>query len=104
MYDAIYGGPALSLADKASSNYGDWSPDSAWDMTSLKMNDFSGAPGAARSVLSFSEESLSSGEDLSASELSIGSRQQEFRHTIIPGSVSNGDSYLLENLDGTFGL
>jgi hypothetical protein len=103
LYDAIYGGPALSLADTTSSNYGDWSPDS-WDMTSLTMNDFSGAPGAARSVLSFSEESLSSGEDLSASELSMGGRQQDYRHTLLPGSVSSGESYLLDNLDGTFGL
>jgi hypothetical protein len=103
LYDAIYGGPALSLADTTSSNYGDWSPDS-WDMTSLTMNDFSSAPGAARSVLSFSEESLSSGEDLSASELSMGSRHQDYRHSLMPGSISSGESYLLDTLDGTFGL
>lgn len=104
LYDAIYGGPALSLTDTTTSNYGDWSPDSGWDMTSMTMNDFSGAPGPARSVLSLSEESLSSGEDLSTSDLGMGSTQQDFRHTLMPGSVSSRDSYLLENLEGTFGL
>ncbi|TVY36213.1 Transcriptional activator protein [Lachnellula subtilissima] len=103
LYDAIYGGPALSLTDTTTSNYGDWSPDSGWDMTSMTMNDFS-APGPARSVLSLSEESLSSGEDLSTSDLGIGSTQQEFRHTMMAGSVSSGENYLLENLEGPFGL
>ncbi|KUJ18402.1 fungal-specific transcription factor domain-containing protein [Mollisia scopiformis] len=100
LYDAIYGGPALSLSDNSTSNYGDWSPDSQWDMTSLTMNDFTSAP-AARSVLSFSEESLSSGEDLSTSDLGLG--RQDHNH-LIPGSVFSGDGYLLEGLDATFGL
>ncbi|KAF4637569.1 hypothetical protein G7Y89_g513 [Cudoniella acicularis] len=102
LYDAIYGGPALSIADTAQSNYGDWSPDSAWDMT-LTMNDFTNNPQAARSVLSFSEESLSSGEDLSASELGGMGRQHDYRHSLMTGSV-NGDGYLLDNLDGAFSL
>jgi len=102
LYDAIYGGPALSLTDNSSSNYGDWSPDSQWDMTSFTMNDFSSAPGAARSVLSFSEESLSSGEDLSASDLGLGGRPLDYRQVLLPGSGSDG--YLLEGLDATFGL
>lgn len=104
LYDAIYGGPALSLTDNATSNYGDWSPDSQWDMTSLTMNDFGNeAPGAARSVLSFSEESLSSGEDLSTSELSLGGGRQDYGHHLM-GSGTAGDGYLLEGLDATFGL
>jgi hypothetical protein len=103
LYDAIYGGPALSLTDNSSSNYGDWSPDSQWDMTSFTMNDFGSAPGAARSVLSFSEESLSSGEDLSASDLGLGGRPQDYRQALLPGSGSS-DGYLLEGLDATFGL
>jgi len=102
LYDAIYGGPALSLTDNSSSNYGDWSPDSQWDMTSFTMNDFGSAPGAARSVLSFSEESLSSGEDLSASDLGLGGRPLDYRQALLPGSGSDG--YLLEGLDATFGL
>jgi len=102
LYDAIYGGPALSLTENPPSNYGDWSPDSQWDMTSLTMNDFGSAPGAARSVLSFSEESLSSGEDLSTSELGLGGRH-DYGHGMM-GSGTAGDGYLLEGLDAAFGL
>ena len=102
LYDALYGGPALSLTDNSSSNYGDWSPESQWDMTSFTMNDFGSAPSAARSVLSFSEESLSSSEDLSASDLGLGGRPQDYRQTLLPGSSSEG--YLLEGLDAAFGL
>ncbi|KAG4429254.1 hypothetical protein IFR05_015261 [Cadophora sp. M221] len=105
LYDAIYGGPGLSLTENSSSNYGDWSPDSQWDMTSLTMNDFGNGPGPARSVLSFSEESLSSGEDLSASELGLGGggRQHDYGRAIM-GTGSAGDGYLLEGLDAAFGL
>jgi hypothetical protein len=101
LYDAIYGGPALSLTDNTSSSYGDWSPDSQWDMTSMSINDFTSHSGAARSVLSFSEESLSSGEDLSNSELGLGGRH-EYIH-LLPGSTSS-EGYLLDGLDATFGL
>ena len=104
LYDAIYGGPALSLTDTTSSNYDSWSPDSGWDMTSLTMNDFTNAPGAARSVLSFSEESLSSGEDLSASELGLAGMPHDFRHSMLTNGNANGDGYFLDGLDGTFGL
>ena len=88
------------------SNYGDWSPDSgAWDIGTLAMqdlNDFTAGGGEygsgrpARSVLSFSEESLSSGDDLSADYVGVGSQ----------GLMGMGsrDSYLLEGLDGAFGL
>jgi hypothetical protein len=102
LYDAIYGGPTLSLTENTTSNYGDWSPDSRWDMTSFTMNDFSSVPGAARSVLSFSEESLSSGEDLSGNDLGLSGRPLDYRQTLLPGSGSDG--YLLEGLDATFGL
>jgi hypothetical protein len=102
LYDAIYGGPAVSLTENPSSNYGDWSPGSQWDMTSVTMNDFGNAPGAARSVLSFSEESLSSGEDLSTSELGLGGHH-DYGHAMM-GSGTAGDGYLLEGLDVAFGL
>lgn len=98
LYDAIYGGPPLSLTDATPSNYGDWSPDSTWDMT-LNINDFSGGTGVARSVLSFSEESLSSGEDMSTSDLG-GMSGQDFSR----GFATGDGGYLLEGLDATFGL
>ncbi|KAL2073419.1 hypothetical protein VTL71DRAFT_10743 [Oculimacula yallundae] len=98
VYDAIYGGPALTLPE-TTSNYGDWSPDSQWDMSSLTMPEFNNAPGTARSVLSFSEESLSSGEELSTSELGLGGQ----RHESMMGYGSIGEGYLLDGLDA-FGL
>jgi hypothetical protein len=101
LYDAIYGGPALSLTETTPSTYNDWSPESGWDMTSLTMNDFTAT--APRSVLSFSEESLSSGEDLSTSDLGLGGRQQDYRQLLQPGSTGV-EGYLLDGLDGNFGL
>lgn len=105
LYDAIYGGPALSLSDATVSTYGAWSPDNSWDMASLNMGDFTSAPGAPRSVLSFSEESLSSGEDMSTSELGLStSIIGDYGASLVPGSIGSNDSYLLESMENTFGL
>ena len=107
MYDAIYGGgpgpgPALSLTDTSSSQYGGWSPES-WDITSLNMSDFTSGIAPPQSVLSFSEDSLSSGEEMSASELGLSRPGQlDYRHTLL-GATSN-DQYLLDGLDANFGL
>jgi len=116
LYDAIYGGPTLSLADStatASSSYSDWSPQS-WDMTALTMHDFtnSGA-GPAHSVLSFSEESLSPSDDrlsASASATSVepgmrgggGPAAVDFKHQQLLPGMAAGDGYLLDGLDETF--
>ncbi|PBP17823.1 fungal-specific transcription factor domain-containing protein [Diplocarpon rosae] len=101
LYDAIYGGPTLFL-ENASSNYDTWSPDSQWDMASLMMNELGdAAPGAARSVLSLSEESLSSGEDMSTSDLGLGVGHEFAREQ---HSLGTGEGYILEGLDATFGL
>ncbi len=70
-------------------------------MTSLTMNDFTTT--APQSVLSFSEESLSSGEDLSTSDLGLGGRQQDYRQLLQPGSTAV-DGYLLDGVDGNFRL
>jgi hypothetical protein len=101
LYDAIYGGPALSLTESSvsQSNYGDWSPDSgAWDMSSMgmgDMGDFHGqGSGIARSVLSYSEESLSSVED-------IGDYSNP-NHGLM--GIQSRESYLLGELDGSLGL
>lgn len=107
LYDAIYGGgpaPALSMNDTTTSNYGAWSPDS-WDYTSISMGDFANtAPD--QSVLSFSEESLSSGEELSPNDLGFPGTNRDYKLPILPGNVSSNDGYgyLLDSLDGTFGL
>jgi hypothetical protein len=101
LYDAIYGGPALSLTDSSvsQSNYGDWSPESgAWDLLSNGYGgtgdiDFSATgSGVARSVLS--EESMSSAEELAD--------YVNASHGLM--GMQSRDSYLLEGLDGTLGL
>jgi len=107
LYDAIYGGgpaPALSMTDNTTSNYGAWSPES-WDYTSISVGGFTNtAP--AQSVLSFSEESLSSGEELSPKDLGAPGAHHDYKLPLLPSSVSSNDGYgyLLDNLDGTFGL
>lgn len=67
------------------------------------MNDLTGGTGPAHSVLSFSEESLSSGEDLSTSDLGSGSGF-DYTHALLPGSRTSRDAYLLDGLDANFGL
>lgn len=99
----MYGGPALSLND-LSSNHGlpasfnsheSWSPES-WDMASLTgMHDYN-LRHEAHSVLSFSEESLSSGEEFS----DLGRTSIDLGQTgLVPGV---GDGYLLDGLDAGF--
>jgi hypothetical protein len=109
LYDAIYGGgpgpaPALSLTDTSCSQFSGWSPES-WDMTSLSMGDFPSGIAPPQSVLSFSEDSLSSGgEEMSASELGLpGPGPLDYRHSLLSGSTST-EQYLLDGLDATFGL
>jgi hypothetical protein len=109
LYDAIYGGgpgpaPALAVTDASSSLYGGWSPES-WDMTSLNMGDFHSGIAPPQSVLSFSEDSLSSGGDeMSASELGLPAPgQHDYKHSLLCGSNSS-EQYLLDGLDATFGL
>jgi len=117
IYDAVYGGPPLSLTDAppttsttaqpgslgSSSVYGeayaDWnlSPES-WDMTALSMTDLE--PKVAQSVLSFSEESLSSGDDIGSSDFGTGSGNLGMGDY----NLVAGDGYLLDGLDGHFGL
>ncbi|KAJ6783159.1 hypothetical protein PWT90_03730 [Aphanocladium album] len=63
MYNAIYGG-ATQVSEPALTNKtSEWSPDS-WDLSSFSLGDFT-ASQAPQSVLSMSDESLSSGEEVS---------------------------------------
>jgi len=88
LYDAIYGGshndptPALSVPDNASSNIGSWSPES-WDYA-IGMGDYNSNAGS-HSVLSFSEDSLSSGDDLSSSDLMSNPQDYKATTTATPG-------------------
>ena len=83
VYDAIYGGPGLALAEQqqsaaqhqqqqqatansvsaAAAAAATWSPDS-WDLTGFNLGDFGSGTGSEHSVVSLSEDGLSSGDEL----------------------------------------
>jgi hypothetical protein len=97
-----------TISNTSSNSFGDWSP-GAWDMAALNMQDFDIV--GSQSVLSFSEDSLSSGDDLDAFGLGQGSvnsvngsgRQsldELYRNTM---PLLNGEGYLLDGMEN-FGL
>ncbi len=94
VYNAIYGGATLvnepALAGKAS----EWSPDS-WDLSSFSLGDFT-ASDAPQSVLSMSDESLSSGEEVSPPAIAPmgGSYQKQMQQ------AASGESFNMDTLDG----
>ncbi|TEA17130.1 Transcriptional activator protein acu-15 [Colletotrichum sidae] len=104
VYDAIYGGPALTTMSEtpASTNLDSWSPDS-WDLANFNIGDFGANPAPPQSVLSVSEESLSSGEEL-ASDLNLSVSSLEYRNAILASCGGNSEGLFLEGLDGNFGL
>ncbi|PHH65563.1 hypothetical protein CDD81_1998 [Ophiocordyceps australis] len=72
VYDAIYGGSSLTSegALRGSGTNQGWSPDS-WDLSGISIGDYRSDGGAAQSVPSMSEESLSSGEEAASSEMGM---------------------------------
>jgi hypothetical protein len=99
-----------TISNTSSSGYGDWSPES-WDMTVLQLNDFDlGSGPTAQSVLSFSEESLSSGDDLEGFGLGTGNGGGSGRHSFddlyrtTTAPLMSGDAYLFDGLEGGFPL
>ncbi|KAK0643051.1 fungal-specific transcription factor domain-containing protein [Cercophora newfieldiana] len=106
LYDAIYGGPGMLLADtpvsqtSASAGTTHWSPE-PWDMPTFNMNDFAPGP-ATQSALSLSEESLSSGEDLAPSEIGLSVGSLDFRGGMMPvtNGCGTGNSFMLDGLEG----
>jgi hypothetical protein len=104
LYDAIYGGGLPLTEAPVSAN--SWSPDT-WDLSNFNLGDFgTGAP-TAHSVLSLSEESLSSVEDLTASsEMGLSVASLDYHHNpMIPATTSctNSDGFILDGLEH-FGL
>ncbi|KAK4449172.1 putative transcriptional activator protein acu-15 protein [Podospora aff. communis PSN243] len=103
LYDAIYGGPGMNFTDtpvsatSTSAGTANWSPE-PWDMTSFNIGDFAPGPDTTQSVLSLSEESLSSGDDLATSEIGLSAGSLDFRGGMMP--VANGDGFILDGLDG----
>lgn len=99
VYDAMYGGRGLaldtppSIASTGISAQGGWSPDS-WDLSGFNLGDMA-APNTAQSVLSLSDESLSSGEEMGMSM----SDMDPFRT-----GMMQPEGFVLDGLDGSFGL
>ena len=109
VYDAIYGGPGLAMAENqttqnqtqtpmsaTTTHNTAWSPDS-WDLTGFNLGDF-GTAGteSSHSVVSLSEDGLSSSDDL----VSVGS--MDFRGGLMP--VTGADGFVLDGLEGAFAL
>ncbi|EAQ92493.1 hypothetical protein CHGG_00728 [Chaetomium globosum CBS 148.51] len=98
LYDAIYGGPGLSLTEtptSATTNHTTttWSPDS-WDLSQFNLSEFGpGADAGAGSSHSLSEDSLSSSDDLVSVESAM-----DYRGGMMP--VTTADGFVLDGLDG----
>lgn len=99
VYDAIYGGPALSLTETPTSagTMGEWSPES-WDLSSFNIGELTTNPGAPQSVLSISDESLSSGDDLTSSEMYLRMGSEDYQSGLMPPPRTSHDNNLI--LDG----
>ncbi|TQV94007.1 C6 transcription factor FacB [Cordyceps javanica] len=93
MYNAIYGGATLVNEPALTNKTGEWSPDS-WDLSSLGLGDFT-ASEAPQSVLSLSDESLSSGEEVSPPAIGQlgGSYHKQMR-------AAGGEPFNMDALDG----
>lgn len=100
VYDAIYGGPGLSMTETPTSTttaLGEWSPDS-WDLSSINIGDLTSHPGAPQSVLSMSDESLSSGDDLTSSDVYLRMGSEDYQNGLMPPPRTSRDGHLM--LDG----
>ncbi|KAI0202023.1 fungal-specific transcription factor domain-containing protein [Astrocystis sublimbata] len=106
VYDAIYGGPALSLETPTSNTttYTEWSPD-PWDLSGFNIGelDLSNGAAAPQSVLSISDESLSSGDDLS-NDLYLGVKGDDYPNGMMPHRNSHDGPLVLDGLDMGLGL
>jgi hypothetical protein len=100
VYDAIYGGPGLALAEtptSATTNHtgATWSPNS-WDLSGFNLSEFGPGADSSHSVVSLSEDGLSSSDDLVSVESAM-----DFRGGMMP--VTTADGFVLDGLEG-FGL
>jgi len=101
IYDGIYGGPPIDalvgvppLSNSVDANLV-WSPD-VWAISAEGLS-----AAAPQSVLSFSDESLTSGEEFP--DLTNCTSNESYRGIMIPEMVAD-DRFALPGLDGGFGL
>lgn len=95
VYHAIYGGSVLAGEPSLSTKCNDWSPNS-WDLTSFNIGDMNQNGEGPQSVLSISEESLSSGEEVAPSELGLSVGSVDYGQGIRPSMV---ETYTMEDVD-----
>ncbi|KAI1861434.1 uncharacterized protein JN550_010814 [Neoarthrinium moseri] len=106
LYDAIYGGPGLSLETPTTvaTNYNDWSPDS-WDLAGFNLGDLNSNPAPPQSVLSLSDDSLSSGEELAPNDVYYSLGHDDFRNSLLhPNRPPNDGGLVLDGLDLNLGI
>ncbi|ORY63028.1 fungal-specific transcription factor domain-containing protein [Pseudomassariella vexata] len=107
VYDAIYGGPAISLNETptpTNTSYGEWSPDS-WDLASFNIGDLASNPAAPQSVFSLSDDSLSSGDDLTTNDLFLSMGNEDFHSGGLQQSrPANDGGLIIDGLDLNLGL
>lgn len=97
VYDVIYGGVTIEAAMTGNSTGSEWSPD-AWDLSNFNIDEFGNNPAPPQSVLSMSDESLSSGEEVSPSELGLGLGSIDYGKQL-QGNY-HGDGYATNGLHG----
>lgn len=107
IYDALYGGPGLSLTEtptSAATTMGEWSPES-WDLSNFNIGDLTTNPGGPQSVLSLSDDSLSSGDDLTTSDVYLRMGSEDYQSGLMaPPRTSHDGNLVLDGLDINLGL
>ncbi|KAK9415676.1 putative Transcriptional activator protein acu-15 [Seiridium unicorne] len=105
LYDAIYGGPALSLdtPPPVPTSFPDWSP-SSWNLTGFNLGDMNSNAPPPQSVLSFSDESLSSGDELATSDVYF-NMNDDYRGSLLhPNRPANDGLIMVDGLNLDLGL
>ncbi|KAF5673331.1 transcriptional activator acu-15 [Fusarium heterosporum] len=101
VYDAIYGGQGLANETAiAVSNCGDWPPDN-WDLGGFSITEFGNNPQPPQSVLSMSDESLSSGEEVGPSELGLSVESVDYRNHMV-AQQHNQERYVMSDRMETY--
>ncbi|KAI0376012.1 fungal-specific transcription factor domain-containing protein [Hypomontagnella monticulosa] len=101
VYDAMYGGPSLSITETPTTTataMGEWSPDS-WDLSSFNIGDLTTNPGPPQSVLSISDDSLSSGDDVTSSDMYLGMGNEDYPNMMPLPRTSHDGNLALEGLE-----
>lgn len=104
VYDAIYGGPGAineSQQSSGAAHHSDWSVDS-WDLANFSIREITPNTAAPQSVLSLSDDSISSSDDPATSDLYLSMGSEDFRSNSIPPTRSANNGGL--QMSGGLGL